>query len=62
MGTVLVGVDQYWGSLLAAFPLHTDQGRDLDHSPEGDGEERLPAAFLLDTHQEFLDHSLEGDG
>ena len=54
--TVLAGVDQYWGSLLAAFPLHTDQGRALDHSPEGDGVERLPAAFLLDTD---LDHSPE---
>lgn len=52
--------DQHWGSLLAAFPLHTDQGLQLVHSLEEDGEGGLLAATPLDIDQ--VDLSLAGMG
>ena len=51
MDTVLVVVDQYWGSLLAALPLHIDQGRDLDHSLERDDV----------VEWRYIDHSIQGE-
>ena len=53
-------VDQHWGSLLAAFPLHTDRGCELVHSLEEDGEGGLLAATPLDIDQ--VDLSLVGMG